>query len=543
MLGATTSIAHRTVTGAKWLILWRIATRVLGFVSTLFLAKMLLPTDFGLLAVATTYVGAFDALSVFGFQDVIIRSENPSRALLDTAFTMTAVRGLLNGLLVAGTASVSSAFFGDPRLTPLLLILAGLLVLEGTENVGIVEFRRQFRFDKEFQLFIVPRLLSVVITIAAVFILKSYWGLLIGIGVSRVAKWALSYLLHSYRPRLCLSAWRQLLGFSLWTWGACIGHFVRDRSSTLILSRLFDPFQVGMFMMGSEIGQLPISEFLAPVVRALLPGFAAKRNAGDELGEAFVQAVSVATLLILPAAIGISAVAGYVIDIMLGPNWAAAIIVVQIIAITSPLLALSQIGGTAMVACGYVWQNFVITLTASCFAVAACLLLASRYGLGGAAASCGIIMAAEGLAYLIAAGRRLHAGFGALAARIWRPSAATAVMSLVLWTTGYGWATAFGPVHPSMIDCLCAMAIGASTYCAALGLLWAAGGRPAGPEAFVWGLIGRSLQPSKSRWEPVWIRIRRLTRCYGETHSTIMRSPQLTKQVRIDERKFGTSRL
>src|SRR6266849_2695462 len=102
------SIAHRTAVGASWMILWRMATRGLGVLSTLVLARILVPADFGLVAIATTYVAAFDAMSATGLQDAVIRSGEHNRRLLDTAFSLSALRGLVNGTLIAVTAPLAA---------------------------------------------------------------------------------------------------------------------------------------------------------------------------------------------------------------------------------------------------------------------------------------------------------------------------------------------------------------------------------------------------------------------------------------------------
>src|SRR5258708_3844192 len=142
------SIAHRTAIGASWMILWRMATRGLGLLSTLVLARILAPADFGLVAIATTYVAAFDALSVTGLQDAVIRSAQQDRRLLDTAFSLSTIRGFVNGAVIAASAPLAADYFAEPRLLPVLFVLAGLAMLEGVENIGVVEFRRDLRFDR-----------------------------------------------------------------------------------------------------------------------------------------------------------------------------------------------------------------------------------------------------------------------------------------------------------------------------------------------------------------------------------------------------------
>ena len=91
---APASVASRTVIGATWMIAWRMATRSLGLISTLVLARLLVPSDFGLVAIATTFAAAIDSLSELGLQAALVRQPDDDPSLYDTAFTMQAIRGL-----------------------------------------------------------------------------------------------------------------------------------------------------------------------------------------------------------------------------------------------------------------------------------------------------------------------------------------------------------------------------------------------------------------------------------------------------------------
>src|SRR5690349_2060924 len=137
---APASLGLKTAIGAAWVVSWRVLSRLLGVISILVLARLLTPEAFGLVAIATSIVGALDAFSVLGWQDAVIRSQQYRRELLNTAFTISLVRGLVMALLVAASAPYVAAFFSDDRLVPILYLLAVLTVLEGFENVGPVEF-------------------------------------------------------------------------------------------------------------------------------------------------------------------------------------------------------------------------------------------------------------------------------------------------------------------------------------------------------------------------------------------------------------------
>jgi O-antigen/teichoic acid export membrane protein len=472
------------------MILWRVATRLLGFVSTLILARVLVPADFGLVAIAMTYLSAFDALSIFGLQDAIIRAPDHDRTMLDTAFTLSVLRGLLNTLVIASTAPIAAHFFDEPRLLPLLLVLSLFPAIEGTENIGIVEFRRDFRFEREFQLFLLPRLISVVFTIATAILFHSYWVLPLGNLVLRLIRWVLTYWMHPYRPRWSFAAWRKLLGFSFWTWAATIADFGRDRSWMIVLGRFLNTFQVGVFMMAVEVGSLPLNEIVVPACRALFSGFTAARNETGGFGYAFRRTIAVISLPILPASIGMSAVAGYIVDIALGPQWVGSSVVIAWIGASSPLALFAIIGSTAMLVSGHVRNNFMIGAAYAVIGIVTCAVSAFYWGLWGVAVSRAALVAVEGVAYAWVTGRTVGIVGRDWVQSLWRPAVATAAMALVLWLSGFGWITPTGHTGlAEFLSCADTILIGAAVYVVALLGCWAASGYPEGAETFLIGLI------------------------------------------------------
>jgi O-antigen/teichoic acid export membrane protein len=396
------------------------------------------------------------------------------------------VRGLLNTLVIASTAPIVAYFFAEPRLVPLLLVLSLLPALEGTENIGIVEFRRDFRFEREFQLFLLPRFVSVVFTIVTALLFHSYWVLVLGNLVLRLVRWVLSYTMHPYRPRWSFAAWRKLIGFSLWTWAATIADFGRDRSWMIVLGRFLDTFQVGVFMIAIEIGSLPINEVVVPACRALFSGFTAARNEAGNFAYAFLRTVGVIALPILPASIGMSAVAAYIVDFALGPQWLSASMVIAWIAAASPLALLWVIGSTAMLVSGHVRNNFFIGAAYAVVGIVVCGVAAIYYGLWGVAVSRAALAAVEGVIYGAVTGRAIGISARDWMAHVWRPVVATAGMALALYLSGYGWITPSGVgTWAEALRFGDAMALGATVYTVVLLLCWVAAGCPKGAETFV----------------------------------------------------------
>ena len=475
------------------MILWRLVTRSLGVISTLVLAHVLVPQDFGVVAIATTYVAAFDAISTVGLQEAIIKTSGSGEQLHNTAFTLEILRGVMNGIIVAASAPLAASFFSEPRIAAVLYVLAALAVFEGFENIGVVEFRRDLRFDKDFQLFLVPQLISVVVTISCSLAFRSYWALVCGIATLRLARLAATYILHPYRPGFSLAEWRQISAFSFWTWAASIASFTRDRSWTIVVGRFFDPASVGSFTMASEIGLLPVSEFINPICRALFAGFALARHQGTSLGPAFVRTIGVVAIVVLPAAIGISAVGNYIVTIALGSKWINAVAIMQIISAAAPFSILTAIGGTVMNASGHIRRNFWIVTISSIFGVAGSALMAEHFGMIGVGVATGLVMMLEGLLFLLATARSLGVSAGDIMYRLWRPLAAAAVMAVVLWVAGYGWHTSSASTIDNFWNCGIAIAIGALSYGTSLGILWKLSNDPDPLELFLVDIARKSL--------------------------------------------------
>ncbi len=151
------TLLAKTAKGAGWIIGWRMVTRVLGMMSLLFLVRLLLPSDFGLVTLAMGFSQAIDALSALGVEEAVIREKNPTKDLYNSAFTINVIRSVATATLLVAASWPVAQFFGDTRLFPVLLVLALSALINGLENVGIIEFRRNMQFDREFLMLSIPR--------------------------------------------------------------------------------------------------------------------------------------------------------------------------------------------------------------------------------------------------------------------------------------------------------------------------------------------------------------------------------------------------
>lgn len=494
------SIFVRTAHGAGWIVAWRAATRILGIVSTLALVRLLAPSDFGLIALATSCVMIVDAVSFIGVEDALVREKAPSRAMLDTAFTLNVLRAVISALVIAAIAAPAAQFLGEPALTPIILVIAASAAVEGFMNIGTVAFRRDMDFEKEFRLLILPRVVSAVLCVSLAIAFRSYWALVVGIVSQRLLRVAFSYVMHPYRPRFSLAAWRDLAAFSGWAWAIMVATQISGRAESLVIGRMLDASHVGIYDTGKEIAQLPLSELIQPACYAAYSGFSQSRNAGGDPASACLRTIAVLTLLVLPAGFGLSAIAAPLVGLAFGANWLEAIPVIQAFGIAVAFAAFGIVCNTLLRAHGQMRLSFRITIVATPTRIATLILAIPFGGLPAAAAGIAAVTILGRLGTMMITFRHFNIRFAALARRIWRSAVALGVMAVTLWSTGLGWnSTAPESAITCAVEIATAIAIAAPVYVATVLALWTVNGRPAGAEADMLEIAGRTLSRLRAR--------------------------------------------
>jgi lipopolysaccharide exporter len=487
----TQSIAHKVATGARWMIFLRFGMRGIGLVSTLIVARLLLPADFGLVALAMTFAGALDTLGSIGLQFALIRATTADRVLYDTAFTITVIRGIATAALVAGTAPLVARFFVEPRLVPIVLVIAGVTLLQSFENVGVILFQRDFRFDKDVALTFVSKAAAVAMTIVAALILHSYWALVIGIVTARVSRLILSYVMHPFRPTLTLKAWRSLLGFSMWIWLTTVSTFLREQADAFVIGRALGMLQIGVFKVGTEIASLTTTEIVQPICRALFPGFTAVTHSGKDVARFIITSASAIILIVVPAGAGLALVAEPLVRLTLGPNWALASDVLHIIGFAAVFDVIIEVNGIGLLAIGRPDVNAKAAVV--CATVRIAFLIAGVVAMGFIGAAWGIFASAaiDCSIVLVIINRVLNVRFGELASLTHRTALAAAAMVAAVLAVNGGWPSAGTDFDSTARLLFGNAALGATVFVLTQLVCWLLAGRPDGPERMLQKLLRR----------------------------------------------------
>jgi len=289
--------------------------------------------------------------------------------------------------------------------------------------------------------------------------------------------------MHPYRPRLSLSAWGELIGYSLWSWIIAVAVMVRERSPALMIGNVLGTVQVGVYSVGADLAALPTSELVEPLSRAAFSGFSSARNMDAPAAEVYQRTVATMALLTLPAGVGTSLIADPLVRLAYGPNWVAAIPLVEVLAITGAATVFGYIGWTLFSAYGLLRTIFAVTVTAAATRILLLIVLLPWIGVVGAAVAVTASIFVEDVLYIGLTFRRFGGRALELLAQIWRGLLAVACMAVVLVQAGLGWTPAIGGPAALAMRLTAAVVLGSAVYVGVLLLAWIASGWPPGAEA------------------------------------------------------------
>ena len=480
------SVRPHIVRGSIWMIAMRWAIRSIGIVSTIIQARLLTPTDFGVVTMAMLFVGIVEVLGQTGQQAALIRHPDPEREHFDTAWTIQVLSGLVLGVAVFVGAEFAGGYFGDSRTVPLIQVLSLRVFIGGFENIGTVLFRKELDFAMEFRFGVYQKLLAFVTTLGLAFYLRNYWALVGGILGGQILTIGISYLLHPYRPRICFARMKELWHFSFWSWVMTIGGFIYNRIDQYVISAFGSSGLMGLYQLSTELAKMPSDELVRPLARALLPAYSKLNQNVNELKKSYLNVLSAVVLISISSGVGIALVADDLVLVLLGEQWTDAAYFVVWLALASAITACSHSVFLILStmnrqrrAAVQAWWRLLLMLPILGISV-------KIYGVRGIAPAylVGVILLAP--TYFLMLRPIFVVTISELYALSWRPLAAAAVMAITfLVIPGTAWAEL--PVVRLMIK----VAAGAATFSTMLVLLWWISKKPSGIEKMLIGCVQR----------------------------------------------------
>jgi PST family polysaccharide transporter len=358
----------------------------LSLASTVILSRLLLPHDFGLLAMVTSLMNLLRIFKDAGLSAATIQEERITQAQVSNLFWVNvAVSGALS-LILAGSAPIVSWFYREPQLVGITLWLAVTFLLSGSTVQHQALLRRQMRF-KAIACIEVGSITAGLVTGALMALLgRGYWSL---VGMNLAVEgtgFLLTWVISSWRPQLPKknSGTRPLLKFGVsMTAGSALYTFSRGTDS-LLLGRYYGADAVGLYTRAMALLMRPLEQLLSPVGAVFMPTLARLRTEPERYRRVFMQVYETMALVGLPSMALLLALSRPITLFLLGPKWESAAIIFSGFTLSAPIMPLAGAAAWLLSSQGR-GKDYFISNVISSSAIVIAVLVGLPFGAVGVA--------------------------------------------------------------------------------------------------------------------------------------------------------------
>ena len=353
--------------------------QLVQFVLGVCLARLLLPSDFGLIGMLVIFLTLSESFVDGGFGKALIRKQEPTESDWSSVFFLQLVLAVLFALLLGCAAPWIAKFYSEPVLGVIAGVLAVNLVVEASSAVHRFQLTRELRFNTIAKINVLSTAISGAIGIAFAVGGFGVWSLVWQRLSSSTLRTVLLWLCCRWRPRLVFSfnAIRELSGFSVHVFASYVTIKLLDNIPLVVIGKWYSSNSLGFFSRARSLQQLPVTGIERVVNRVAFP--VASAASEETLVAGLRNSFSLLSFVFFPAILWLMATSESLVPTLLTSRWSAVIPLLQLLCIAAIPMPFQQLSRSVLLARGNSRLFMFLTIGEK---LVACLVLALTFQLG-----------------------------------------------------------------------------------------------------------------------------------------------------------------
>ncbi|MDG5816875.1 lipopolysaccharide biosynthesis protein [Chitinispirillales bacterium ANBcel5] len=319
-------LKNKAIKGGTVTVIARAIDYILHTVGTVFLARLLSPEDFGLVAMVVTITSVFVVFKDLGLSEATIQSEKLNHAQVSTLFWLNVVLGTSILLIMALLAPAIAWFYGNQSLVSITIVssLSFLFASLATQHLALL--KRSMGFNKIAVIEIVASLGSIALAVILAYRGFGYWALVTRpVFLSFFNAFGL-WVICGWRPGLPVkgAGVRSLVKFGANTSGFYLINYFARNVDKILVGRFIGAQVLGFYQKAYFLFVLPVNQLTIPLQGVGVSTLTKLRNDPSKFKRFFIRALGLLAFVGMPMSAFIASVGDIIIVLLLGPQWAEA---------------------------------------------------------------------------------------------------------------------------------------------------------------------------------------------------------------------------
>ena len=338
-------LAKKTKEGAIWTVLFDAVEFVIQTGSSIILARILFPEDYGLMGLASISIQLARRFTNFGFNLVLVQRKTLEKEHLDTVFwTNLGLMVLTTALLVVASPFLSD-FFNEPRLTAILIAVSINFIFSAIGGVSQALMKRKMQF-KELGLSVnVSNVSGIVLSVVLALMDYGVWSLVYGQLFTSLSQSLMMMRQARWLPRFSFKMWalKDCMSFGLWVFLSSFIGFGINKIDYTFIGKFLGTSPLGIYEKAFETMSLPRKKIVRKMNSLIFSSLSRIQDDNELVVKAFLRVVAYLSVVIYPAMVWLFFAAPSLILFMYGEKWSGVIIPLQIMCVSGLLDSFSLV--------------------------------------------------------------------------------------------------------------------------------------------------------------------------------------------------------
>lgn len=315
-----------------WKLMERSGTQGIQFLVMIVLTRLLLPEDYGLIAIVIIFISIAGLIVESGFTEALIQKKNANEEDFSSVFYLNLIVAIFFYIMLFFMSPFIATFFDLPQLTLVLRILSLTLFLGAFNSIQHVVIARSMQFKIIFTSSIFAVITSGIVGLTLAYLNYGIWAL---VGQQVTNQFLITGILWfkiNWRPRLVFSLAR-LSSLYSFGWKLVASTFIYNlytNIQSLIIGKLFSPAMLGFYNRGTQLPNILVSNINGSIQSVMFPVLASQQDNPSRIKNMVKRSIVTSSFIIFPLMVGLSIIAEPLVKVLFTENWLPTVPFLQI---------------------------------------------------------------------------------------------------------------------------------------------------------------------------------------------------------------------
>lgn len=327
----TDRLRSRVLHGVVFVGIGQAVRIAVQFISIIVMSRLLAPKDFGVIAMIWPLIAFVNLLQGMGLSSAVANAREVTYSQLSTVFWINVGISTALCILIALSAPLASAFYGEPAIVGPMIAMGALTFIAGLQAQHTALIYRQMRFGANALIEAISSILALAAGICVALVWPGPWALVSSPITAALASLAGTWWVTKWRPGRpsSLKDVAPFLKFGRGITGFQIANFVARNLDNVLIGRYAGAVQLGLYDRAYKLLMLPVQQSLGPISRVILPVLSRLADDPARYRLAYTRAVQQILLVIIPGVVWLLVNAEVAIPTLLGEQWISSVPIFQ----------------------------------------------------------------------------------------------------------------------------------------------------------------------------------------------------------------------